>query len=73
MVPLRKKYQSMVLQSPVNYTAAPKYLDGDYFKAEVFTIWVHGPFGVMCGVTVSVRSDQSGKASRAYSCIEGPG
>ena len=26
------------------YTLAPKYL-GDYFKAKVYAIWVHGPFG----------------------------
>ena len=27
------------------YTLAPKYLDRDYFKAKVYTIWVHGPLG----------------------------
>ena len=27
------------------YTVAPKYLYGDYFKANVYTIWVHGPLG----------------------------
>ena len=25
------------------YTLAPKYLYRDYFKAKVYTIWVHGP------------------------------
>ena len=28
------------------YTLAPKYLYKDYFKAKVYTIWVHGPLGV---------------------------
>ena len=27
------------------YTLAPKYLYRDYFKAKVYTIWVHGPLG----------------------------
>ena len=26
------------------YTSAPMYLNRDYFKAKVYTIWVHGPF-----------------------------
>ena len=25
------------------YTLAPKYLYRDYFQANVFTLWVHGP------------------------------
>ena len=29
------------------YTLAPKYLYGDYFKANVYTIWVHGPLGLL--------------------------
>ena len=28
------------------YTLAPKYLYRDYFKAKVYTIWVHGPSGL---------------------------
>ena len=28
------------------YTLAPKYLYRDYIKANVYTIWVHGPLGV---------------------------
>ena len=28
------------------YTLAPKYLYKDYFKAKVYTIWVHGPVGL---------------------------
>ena len=28
------------------YTLAPKYLYRDYIKANVSTIWVHGPLGV---------------------------
>ena len=27
------------------YTLAPKYLNRGYFKAKVYTIWVHGPLG----------------------------
>ena len=28
------------------YTLAPMYLYREYFKAKVYTIWVHGPLGV---------------------------
>ena len=31
--------------TPIVYTLAPKYLHRDYFKAKVYTIWVHGPLG----------------------------
>ena len=27
------------------YTLAPKYLYKNYFKAKIYTIWVHGPVG----------------------------
>ena len=30
--------------TPKVYTLAPEYLFRDYFKAEVYTIWVHGPY-----------------------------
>ena len=30
----------------VAYTLAPMYLNRDYFKALVHTIWVHGPSGI---------------------------
>ena len=29
----------------IAYTLAPKYLYRDYFKAKVYTIWVHGLLG----------------------------
>ena len=28
-------------------TLALKYLSRDYFKAKVYTIWVHGPLGIL--------------------------
>ena len=33
--------------SEIVYTLALKYLYRDYIKANVYTIWVHGPFGVI--------------------------
>ena len=33
----------------------PKYLYRDYFKAQVYTIWVHGPLGALLGHVVCVR------------------
>ena len=36
--------QGSMLQ--VVYTLAPKYLYTDYFKAKVYTSWVHGPLGI---------------------------
>ena len=41
------------------YTFAPKYLNRDYCKAKVYTIWVHGPLGSGCmiyGVGSAVES-----------------
>ena len=29
------------------YTLAPKYLYRDYIKAKVYTIWAHGPLGLV--------------------------
>ena len=29
----------------IAYTLAPKHLYRDYFKAKVYTVWVHGPLG----------------------------
>ena len=29
------------------YALAPKYLYRDYFKAKVYTVWAHGPLGIM--------------------------
>ena len=29
------------------YTLAPKYLNRDYIEAIVYTIWVHGPLGLV--------------------------
>ena len=37
------------------YTLAPKYQYRDYFKAEEYTIWVHGSFGDS-GLSESQRS-----------------
>ena len=30
------------------YTLGPMYLYREYFKAKVYTIWVHGPLGLVC-------------------------
>ena len=29
----------------IAYTLVPKYLNRDYMKANVYTIWLHGPLG----------------------------
>ena len=31
--------------SQIVYTLGPMYLYREYFKAKVYTIWVHGPLG----------------------------
>ena len=36
------------------YTLALKYLYRDYIKAKVYTIWVHGPLGLMTRVINTV-------------------
>ena len=35
---------------------APKYLYRDYFKANVYTIWVHGPLKELSGEVCSAMS-----------------
>ena len=37
------------------YALAPKYVYRDYFKAKVYTIWVHGPSGRGPGVWLKGR------------------
>ena len=39
------------------YTLALKYLYRDYIKADVYTIWVHGPLGI-AEQSSSVQADE---------------
>ena len=42
------------------YTWAPKYLRRDYFKAQVYTIWAHGPLGEVTKTKHPTRSRSDG-------------
>ena len=39
-------------------TLAPKYPNRDYFKAKVYTIWVHGPLGIQQSLPRAPRTQQ---------------
>ena len=45
------------------YTLAPMYLNRDYFKANVFTIWVHGPLGLLTKAFANAELEYSSPGS----------
>ena len=45
MRPMKSPFKGPCTQ--IVYTLDPMYLYRDYFKANVYTIWVHGPLGVL--------------------------